>query len=246
MIRRRSAPTFSRNETVIVLPDTSEMVAEVKVNEALSGSINEGQRAVITSDAHPDSAFGGTVLGVGVLAEGGSWRDPNRRDYTVRILIDGENTAGLKPSMRCKADIQLGAVSNAVYVPVMAIFRNGPMAFVYVPDGNGYAQRRVELGESSELYVEVLSGLEEGETVLLTAPEATEVTSTLEVPDMMMSAPSGPKMDTSESRSGSGDANRSSGGGGTSWWRSAAEQFGRMTGVRMILRRTTVHRPRIL
>ena len=40
-----------RNQTVIVLPDTGQMVAEVKVNEALSGKIDAGQFATVRSDA---------------------------------------------------------------------------------------------------------------------------------------------------------------------------------------------------
>ena len=79
------------------------MVAEVKVNEALSGKIREGQRATIVSDALPDQVLEGEVIDVGVLARTGGWTDPNRRDYAVEIEITGENTWGLKPSMRCAA-----------------------------------------------------------------------------------------------------------------------------------------------
>ena len=89
----------------MVLPDTSEMTAEVKVNESLTGLIEPGQRTILTSDAIQDVTFDGEVLSIGVLAESGGWRDPNRRDYTVKVLLTGGNELGLKPSMRCKAEI---------------------------------------------------------------------------------------------------------------------------------------------
>jgi len=170
------------NRTVIVLPNTSKMIAAVKVSEALSGNIKPGQKATVTSDAQPDLSLPGEVLTVGVLAESGGWRDPNRRDYTVRILLDGGNQHGLKPSMRCKADIFVERVSNALHVPIQAVFRNGPVSFVYVPQRGGYAQRKVSVGRTSELYIEIVDGLEEGQKVLLREPQPEEVLSRVTIP----------------------------------------------------------------
>ncbi|MCA9296392.1 MAG: HlyD family efflux transporter periplasmic adaptor subunit [Phycisphaerales bacterium] len=164
-------------ETVIVLPDTSQMVAEVKVNEALSGRIREGQHATVRSDALPQTQIEGEVLSVGVIAEGGGWRDPNRRDYTVRILLTDAEGLGLKPSMRCRAEVHIGRVDDSSYIPVQSVFRNGPTTFVYVPVEGGFAERAVRLGRSSELYVEVLDGIDLSERVLLREPRYSEVVS---------------------------------------------------------------------
>ncbi len=167
---------LSRNELVMILPDTSRMVAAVKVNEALSGMIEPGQQARVVSDAVRNRVIEGEVVNVGILAESGGWRDPNRRDYTVRIALNGANEAGLRPSMRARADIFVDRVEDAVYAPVQAIFRDGRRAHVYVPAGrHGFEARPVQLGRASELYVEVLSGLEPGEHVLLRRPSAGEI-----------------------------------------------------------------------
>ncbi len=116
---------------------------------------------------------------IGVLAESGGWRDPNRRDYTVKVLLTDGNDLGLKPSMRCKAEIYVGVVEDALYVPLQAIFREGPTAFVYVADGHGFSERAVETGEASGLYVEITGGLNEGESVLLREPKAREIVARL-------------------------------------------------------------------
>ena len=166
---------ISRNRPIIILPDTSVMVAEVKVNEALSGQIKPGQRATIRSDALPDATFHGKVLSIGVLAEGGGWRDPNRRDYTVRIQLEDIEGLGLKPSMRCQAEIFVGQVDDTPYIPVQAVFRNGPTAFVYVPERGGYGQTAIHLGRASELFVGVTEGLAEGQLVLLREPGLEEI-----------------------------------------------------------------------
>jgi multidrug efflux pump subunit AcrA (membrane-fusion protein) len=180
-----------RNDPIMLLPDTSRMVAEVKVNEALSGKIDKGNRAVVFSDAMPDTPLLGEVASVGVLAETGGWRDPNRRDYTIRIELDGGEDRDLKPAMRCRANIYVGRVSDALHVPIQAVFRRGPVAFAYVPDGNGFAEREVQVGRSSELYIEVANGLSEGEQVLLRAPSPERITSAIEVKAMDAGRPEG-------------------------------------------------------
>jgi len=168
-----------KNELLMILPDTSVMTAEVKVSESLSGLIKPGQRAIITSDAVPDVALEGEVLSVGVLAESGGWRDPNRRDYTVKIKLSDGNELGLKPSMRCKSEIYVGRVDDAIHVPIQAVFREGPAAYVYVPQGGGFAQHQVHIGEGSGLHLEITNGLEEGDIVLLREPRTREIVARL-------------------------------------------------------------------
>jgi len=173
---------LSKNESVMILPDVSQIVASVKVSEARSGTIRPGQRATIISDANPGRSLAGEVLSVGVLAESGGWRDPNRRDYTVKILLKDGYDLGLKPSMRCTAEIYVGRVSDALHIPIQAVFRNGPLNYVYVPQGGGYAQKQVTVGRSSELYIEVKEGLSEGDIVLLREPATEEIVYRLPTP----------------------------------------------------------------
>jgi hypothetical protein len=177
---------------VIILPDTSRMIANLKVNEALSGRIRPGQVVTVQSDALPNVPLSGTVQSVSVLAASGGWRDPNRRDYTVRVAIDADPSLGLKPSMRCKAEILLDQVKDAMSVPLQAIFRQGPIAYVYIADGGGYSQRMIKLGRTSELRAEVLDGLKEGERVLLREPMATEIASKLDFDALQKALPSEP------------------------------------------------------
>ncbi len=170
------------NEPVMILPDTTQMIATVKVSEALSGLIKPGQRATVTSDAMPHQPIMGEVLSIGVLAESGGWRDPNRRDYTVRVLLENGADLGLKPAMRCRANIYVDRVEDSLHVPVQAVFRNGPLAYVYVPQDGGYAQRKVAIGRASELYIEIKDGVNEGDLVLLYEPANKEIVARLPMP----------------------------------------------------------------
>jgi len=180
------------NELVILLPDTSRMVANLKVSEALSGRIKPGQRVTLYSDAMPNQPVGGSVTTVSVLAASGGWRDPNRREYTVKSALEADPSMGLKPAMRCKAEVLLGRVEGALHVPVQAIFRQGPVAFVYVQDGSGFSQRQVDLGRASELNIEITKGLVAGDRVLLREPKSFEITSKLDASVFEMANASAP------------------------------------------------------
>ncbi len=166
----RVGSKISRNQLLIVLPNTDRMFADVKVNEALSGHVKAGQPATVRMDAFNDSVLRGRVDSVGVLAEGGGWRDPNRRDYSVKVSIDNTDELPLKPSMRCKALILIDTVVEALYIPVQSVHRGEQGSLVYLANRGLYQPTPVTLGRSSELYVEVLGGLSVGDQVLLRDP----------------------------------------------------------------------------
>jgi len=164
------------NELLIILPDTSKMVASVKVHESNAGRVSPGQPATIKIDAMPNRVFTGTVDSISVLAAGGGWRDPNLREYTVKVVIDGDNAnRDLKPSMRADAEIRLGRVEDVLTVPVQAVFRAGEVAYVYEKQGDRYVRTPVRIGRRSTTEAEVVAGLEGGERVLLREPRPGEV-----------------------------------------------------------------------
>lgn len=164
------------NDLIIALPDTSEMIASVKVHESLAGRVRPGQSANIKVEAMGDLNIAGEVESIGLLAETGGWRDPNRREYTVRVRVEpGSYSDDLKPSMRCQAELILGTVEQALTVPVQAVFSDGPVRYVLVPEGARFVRRPVNLGQRSDMYAQIAAGLEEGERVLIREPKAGEV-----------------------------------------------------------------------
>ncbi len=193
------------NELVMILPDVSRMIANLKVSEALSGRIRQGQRVTVFSDAMPNTPIAGEVTGVSVLAAAGGWRDPNRREYTVKVALDTKPELGLKPAMRCKAEILLGRVENTVNIPVQAVFRQGPIAYVYVEATGGFAQRQVSLGQASETQIEVVSGVVPGERVLLREPKPFEVASKLDPSVFELAAAAPPNFGGAGTAAGSGE-----------------------------------------
>jgi multidrug resistance efflux pump len=164
------------NQLLMALPDTTEMIAAVKVHESLAGRIKPGQPATIKVEAAGGRVFQGKVESIGVLAETGGWRDPNLREYTVRVALDNaEDSSPLKPSMRCEGQLVLGRVENALAVPVQAVFNDGAVRYVYTPSGSRFKRVPVALGRRSETVAEITAGLEAGGVVLLREPSPGEV-----------------------------------------------------------------------
>lgn len=167
---------ISPNEVLIVLPDTSEMVASVRVHESLAGRLRPGQSATVQIEALGTTILPGKIESIGVLAESGNWRDPNLREYTVRILLEpGEYAKDLKPSMRAEATIIMDRVDEALTIPVQAVFSQGRLRYVYKPSGGRYERVPIRLGRRSETEAEVLAGLNAGDVVLVRSPEPGEV-----------------------------------------------------------------------
>ncbi len=164
------------NQLLIVLPDVSEMVASVRVHESYAGRLKPGMPAVIRCDAAQGLTFTGSIASIGVLAESGGWRDPNLREYTVKINLDEvDDDSKLKPSMRAEARIVLGEVEDAISVPIQAVFREGRSSYVYVPKGSKFARADVRVGQRSSTFAQIVTGLEIGDTVLLREPAAGEI-----------------------------------------------------------------------
>ncbi|MBL8744722.1 MAG: efflux RND transporter periplasmic adaptor subunit [Phycisphaerae bacterium] len=167
------------NQEIIMLPDTSEMIAAVKVHESLVGRIKPGQKAIITIDAAQGRKFNGTVESIGIMARSGGWRDPSVREYEVRILLDlPESEHGLKPSMRCESRITLMNVEDAIAVPLPGVFTEAANQFVYVVDGDRYTQTQVRIGRRSDTTAEIVSGLKEGQRIALREPPSARIIKT--------------------------------------------------------------------
>ncbi|MCC7145397.1 MAG: efflux RND transporter periplasmic adaptor subunit [Phycisphaeraceae bacterium] len=165
----------SFNQLLFVLPDTREMVAVLRVHESMLPKVLEGQKARIKIDARQGKMVEGKVMLISVMAEAGGWWNPDVREYAVRVELPTGFDDTLKPAMRCSGEILVEQVENAIAVPVQAIFAEGSERYCYVRQGSLVRRQMVKAGRSSDQFVEVLEGLQEGDRVLLRQPKAGEV-----------------------------------------------------------------------
>jgi len=160
---------FERQE-LIYLPKSASSVAEVDIHEASLEKIRAGLPAVITVDAMPGKKFIGTVARIAPLPDPQSmWMNPDLKVYNTDIDLEGADPA-LRSGMSCKAEIIVEQYPDVVYVPVQSVIRAGGQPTVYVVKDGTVEARNVEIGLDNNRMVNISSGLNEGEVVLLTPP----------------------------------------------------------------------------
>lgn len=155
-----NAPIF------VTIIDLNRLQVEAMVDEVDIGKVHPGQRALFTVDAFPAREFPGKVVAIypkAVLLE-------NVVYYDTVIQIEGNDDKVLRPEMTASVTISLDAKSGVLAIPAKAVKRERGKNFVYTAgDGQPQAQE-VKVGWKDGPWIEVVSGLNEGDTILQTAP----------------------------------------------------------------------------
>jgi HlyD family secretion protein len=158
-------------QEILSIPSTDDMVAEVKLHESVLEQVEVGMPCTIKVDALPGVELDGQVEFVALLPDQGRrWLNPNLRVYRCDVAISTPND-GMRPGMSCSVEILIDEIADTLYVPVQAVFREGPTNVSFVVEGREITRREVEVGRYNELWVQVLGGLAEDEVVLLRPPE---------------------------------------------------------------------------
>ncbi len=151
---------------VMTLGDTSEVYVKGKVDESDIGKVYLGQPARIKVESFKDKTFNGKVTKISPM---GVEKD-NVTTFEVRVSIN--NPGGeLKAEMTANAEIILEEHHNVLQIPEGAIiYDKDKKASVEIPDTHakdGKKKLAVNIGISNGAKTEVLSGLKEGDQVVL-------------------------------------------------------------------------------
>lgn len=153
--------------TVLGTSDQYEIVMDIP--EADIAKIEVGQKSNIIFDAFGDDRiFSGSVLSINPaekLIEGVVF-------YEAKVILNSEeDTMGVKPGMSASVTIHTGDRTAALFIPKRAILEDAEGKFVRIPkdtEGN-FDRRSVTVGlYADDGSAEILSGLNEGETVIVT------------------------------------------------------------------------------
>jgi len=151
---------------VMTLGDTSEVYVKGKVDESDIGKVYLGQPARIKVESFKDKTFNGKVTKISPM---GVEKD-NVTTFEVRVSIN--NPGGeLKAEMTANAEIILEEHKNVLQIPEGAIiYDKDKKASVEIPDPkakDGKKKLAVNIGISNGAKTELLSGLKEGDQVVL-------------------------------------------------------------------------------
>jgi HlyD family secretion protein len=157
-------------QELIHLPTADSMMLVIRVQESALGKVELGQEVSISIDALPGKQYTGTVSKIAPLPDATSvFMNPDLKVYDTQIMVDGIHQE-LRTGMSGKAMVLIAEYADALSVPIQAVVGRGGESVVYVIEHGEAVARAVEVGLDNNAMVHIISGLEEGEKVLLTPP----------------------------------------------------------------------------
>ena len=166
----KAGDAVKSGDTLCVIYDLSYLEMVINVDELQISSLSVGQKVQVTADAVQDKTYVGTVTRVSMKgsASGGT------TTYPVTIRLD--ETDGLRPGMNANAEIVVAEAANALTVPNAAIVRGGYVlvtqdspsaskADTTMEAPEGFVYVAVKTGVSDDDYTQIVSGIQEGDTI---------------------------------------------------------------------------------
>lgn len=150
----------AEGQPLVEVADLSTVWVEADVFEQQLAGIRTGQRVTISSPALPGYDLPGTVAFIQPVLSG------ETRSNRVRIELPNRNLQ-LKPDMYVSVKFFSEAPPASLSVPATAIIDRGEQQFVWVEVAPGsFSPRQVKIGARTSDRVEILSGVEAGESVV--------------------------------------------------------------------------------
>jgi membrane fusion protein (multidrug efflux system) len=138
----------------------SRLIAYVHVPGQGMQNLTLGQRAMVTTDFLPGSKFEGRILRISPVV------DPSSGTFKVTLELAADDRR-LRPGMFVSAHIVTATHARAVLVPKRAVVYDDGMAHVFVVTDSTAKKVRFGIGFDDTDYVEVISGVEKGDMIVI-------------------------------------------------------------------------------
>ena len=162
--------TSATETQILTLYPQKQMTVTISIDETDILSLKEGQEAQVTVSSVSDDAFTGSVTSISKVAD----TSTGVTRYSAEITLDREE--GMLVGMTADVDVRIEGTENALIIPVDALHQNSASYYVYT--GYDEEQKRytgrtdVTIGMQNDDYVEITSGLNEGDTVYYTEADS--------------------------------------------------------------------------
>ncbi|MBC7362721.1 MAG: efflux RND transporter periplasmic adaptor subunit [Candidatus Aminicenantes bacterium] len=148
---------FSPSSSVLTLVDYSKIKVRFDVSPTDALRITKGQKVYLESFALPGQQFEGEITVVNTSA------DPQTKKFRVEAVVNNPELA-LKPGTFGRVILEVSTKENSLAVPQRAILEN---SYVLVVKGNKAVKKTVTTGLKNTDLVEITSGLNEGDLVIV-------------------------------------------------------------------------------
>lgn len=154
------AGTSGSAQPVVTLAQIDTLRLRLPVPESLVAAVHQGQSADVVVSATGEHFVGKVARFTDAL---------DRSTRTMQVEIDVPNpNYKLSPGMYAQVTLHTDELTDALSVPVMAVHRSGEKATVLIVDAQNRVQlREIGTGVEDPNFVQVTSGLQEGDRVIL-------------------------------------------------------------------------------
>jgi RND family efflux transporter MFP subunit len=159
----RENDAVSTNQPIARIATNADLRVVADVDELDLPNVEAGAEARFRLDAFPSSELTGSVVSTAPQArqQGGA------TVFATEIRFEPVDDLDLRPGMNADVTIVTAARESVLLIPEAALRTVGDRSFVVVATGDGDEEREVQLGYRGSGQVEVVSGLTEGERVVL-------------------------------------------------------------------------------
>ena len=142
---------------VLTLVDFSRAKIAIDVSHQDIVKIEKGQSVLLQVSAFPEMSFQGRVSIVNLAA------DPMSKKFRVEVMVNNPDLI-LRPNTFGEVTFEVETRENALAIPQKAVIEN---RFVFIAKGNIAERREVVLGLQNSATVEIVSGIAEGDLVIV-------------------------------------------------------------------------------
>lgn len=197
--------TLQAGKSVVTITDMDTMKVNVSVDELDVSSVKTGQTATITFDALSDKTFTGSVESI---AQTGT---TSNSVTTYDVVVSISKPTGIRLGMNANVTIAIESKENALVIPEEALVEVNSKKYVRVQStssssgsqntnssqnsnsgsSNSGTLVEIQTGMETEDYIEVTSGVSEGQTILVQLPSSSSSTQNKGMSGMDMGGMSG-------------------------------------------------------
>jgi len=165
----RTGEQASGSAMISVISD--EFIIKVTVSENDISKIFEGNEALITLDAYPDLELNGNIVKIIPV----TINDSGIISFEILIEFDAEEDIDIYYGLSSNASIITHKAEDVLYVPIQSVYKEGGKSYVDLlisdqvdPENVSKSIKKVEVttGINDYLYIEVISGLKDGDIIV--------------------------------------------------------------------------------
>ena len=169
---------FTDSTAIMKIADLSNLDVLAYVSEYDIAKVQVGQQVELTTDGIEDEVFHGTVTKIEPVAESQGTISGSETVVPVLVHLDDADDR-IKPGFSFDMEIIVTDLSGTDYIPISAVVKDSETDTYYVyvvgdDENKTLEKREVEIGTASDMYIQILSGLEAGEEILESPDSTTE------------------------------------------------------------------------